>query len=444
MADALSRLDLDDGSESPEVEGHVMAHLMCTFTRDESVFVPEAHDLYGIAECFAGSEKDTHDENFPMSTKLIAKEQAKDKVLQKSREKNPQLYGTTTLENTELITYQSKVVIPKPLQGRIVAWYHLYLAHPGMTRLEASIRTLFTWKGMRQEIQAQVRKCPQCQLCKGKPKDYGHLPPKTAEKSEPWVRVDVDCIGPFSVKTPKGTKHLRALTMIDPATGWFEVKALSKAPDSDIVSAAMDDTWFCRYPRPQYIGYDNGSEFKSVFKEMITNYGLERRGSSSYNPQSHGVIERIHQVLEDALRTFELEEQDLSEEDPWSSFLSAAAFTIRSTYHTTIGATPAQLVFGRDMILPLRFTADWELIRERRQKEMLKNNAKENSKRIPHTYSVGDKVAKRRPGILPKLRRKRDGPYEVTAVYNNGTVRIRQGAVQERINIRRLNPYHES
>ena len=62
----------------------------------------------------------------------------------------------------------------------------------------------------------------------------------------------------------------------------------------------------------------------------------------------------------------------------------------------------------------------------------------------PHTYSVGDKVAKRRPGILPKLRRKRDGPYEVTAVYNNGTVRIRRGAVQERINIRRLNPYHES
>ena len=124
--------------------------------------------------------------------------------------------------------------------------------------------------------------------------------------------------------------------------------------------------------------------------------------------------------------------------------LQQAAFAIQSTYHTTIGATPAQLVFGRDMILPLRFTADWELIRERRQKEMLKNNAKENSKRIPHMYSVGDKVAKRRPGILPKLRRKRDGPYEVTAVYNNGTVRIRRGAVQERINIRRLNPYHES
>ena len=75
---------------------------------------------------------------------------------------------------------------------------------------------------------------------------------------------------------------------------------------------------------------------------------------------------------------------------------------------------------------------------------MLKNNAKENSKCTPHTYSVGDKVAKHRPGILPKLKRKCDGPYEVTAVYDNGTVRIRQGAgVQEWINICCLNPCHE-
>jgi transposase InsO family protein len=232
--------------------------------------------------------------------------------------------------------------------------------------------------------------------------------------------------------------------MIDPATGWFEVKSLDKEPDSDIVSAAMDDTWFCRYPRPQIIGYDNGSEFKSVFETMIKNYGLESKGSVPYNPQSHGVIERIHQVLEDALRTFELEEQDLKGKDPFGPYLAAAAFAIRSSYHTTLGATPAQLVFGRDMILPVRFKANWEIIQARRQKEIDKNNARENSKRIDHTYKVGDKVCKRRPGKLPKLRRKRDGPYEVTAVYNNGNVEILRGAVSERINIRRLNPYHES
>ena len=31
------------------------------------------------------------------------------------------------------------------------------------------------------------------------------------------------------------------------------------------------------------------------------------------------------------------------------------------------------------------------------------------------------------PGILPKLHHKKDGPYEVIAVYNNETVRIQHG-----------------
>jgi len=158
------------------------------------------------------------------------------------------------------------------------------------------------------------------------------------------------------------------------------------------------------------------------------------------NPQSNGIIERVHQVLGDALHTFELEEQDLDETDPWTPFLAATAFAIRSTCHTTLGATPAQLVFQRDMILPTKFQADWMRIQQRRQKETDRNNAKENKSHIPHAYKVGDSVSKRRPGILPKLRRKREGPFEVIAVFDNGTIRIRCVAVSERLNIRRVNP----
>jgi hypothetical protein len=235
-------------------------------------------------------------------------------------------------------------------------------------------------------------------------------------------------------------RQILLLTAIDPATGWFEMKEINDAT-SDTVSATMDDMWFCRYPRPRKIGLDGGSEFKKLFKEMIANYGLETAQSTPYNPQSNGIIERVHQVLADALRTFELEERDLDESDPWTPFLSATAFAIRSTYHTTLGATPAQLVFQRDMLLPLKFQADWMAIQQRRQKEINRNNANENKRRIPHEYKVGDLVTKRRPGILPKLRRKREDPSEVIAVFDNGTVRIRRGAVTERLNIRRIQPF---
>ena len=431
VADALSRLEIRSPEATGDDLGHVAAHCMCLLIRDESVNPEEM--------CFANKQAFDF-ERFPMRPALIAKEQRKDKKLQKSFNQSRKEYSTKRIEGHEVITSADKIVIPAPLQGRIIAWYHHYLAHPGQTRMEATIRSLFVWPDMRKQIRQHVGKCRQCQLCKGNPKSYGHLPVKRAEKPEPWHRVDVDLIGPLSLKTPTGTHKLRAITMIDPATGWFEMKEID-TPDSESTSAAMDDVWFSRYPRPAQIGYDGGSEFKSVFAETIQNYGLKKATTTPYNPQSNGIIERVHQVINDALRTFELEERELDEHDPWTPFLQATCFAIRSTYHTTLGATPAQLVFGRDMILPLKFKADWAMIQSRRQEEMARNNSRENAKRIPHEYTVGDTVSKRTGGILPKLRRKREGPYEVIAVHNNGTVSIRRGIITERLNIRRVDPY---
>jgi hypothetical protein len=82
----------------------------------------------------------------------------------------------------------------------------------------------------------------------------------------------------------------------------------------------------------------------------------------------------------------------MDEKDPWGPFLASAAHAIRSTFHTTLKATPGQLVFGRDMVLPIKFMADWGPIEQQRQKEMVHNNRRENSSRISHDYKVGDKI----------------------------------------------------
>jgi len=110
---------------------------------------------------------------------------------------------------------------------------------------------------------------------------------------------------------------------------------------------------------------------------MCLNYGMKGKTSSSYNPQSNGIVERVHQVLGNALRTFELEHKELDPNDPWGSFLSAAAWAIRSTVHTTLDATPGQLVFGRDMLLPIQLKTDWARIRQRKQDIIDANNKKE-------------------------------------------------------------------
>ena len=134
----------------------------------------------------------------------------------------PSKYTKIKLEGVDVIAKYGKVVVPAALQDRIVESYHDLLQHPGMTRMEATIRHVFDWRGLREKVEQHCRTCKICQLTKKQRKEYGHLPPKEAE-TIPWKRVNVDMIGPYTVRTPKGVRELLAMTMIDPVTGWFEI-----------------------------------------------------------------------------------------------------------------------------------------------------------------------------------------------------------------------------
>ena len=421
-------------------EKNVVADALSRLDSDYDMDVAEKADTATVAS-YVMTTREIEDSEFPMSPSLIAKRQKTDKKLHSSIKKDPKAYSTRKVEDVELVTKDDRICVPSTVQSRIVSWYHEYLAHPGETRTEATIRQLFTWPGLRSTVQQYCTTCKQCQLSKKIRRKYGHLPPKTVT-STPWQRVDVDLVGPWTVKTPSGPRYLRALTMIDPITGWFEAVPIDNAT-AHTVMEAFNNEWLSRYPRPQYIGFDNGSEFKATFHETCTNFGIKPKPSTSHNPQANGIIERVHLVLGDMLRSFELENKDLDEHDPWRPFLSAASWAIRSTYHTTLQATPGQLVFGRDMILPIQFQANWARIAQRKQDDVTRNNAKENAKRIAHVYTVGDKVLVTKPGIIGKMAAPREGPYAVTKVYTNGNVRIQKGIVNDRINIRRLTPFYE-
>jgi hypothetical protein len=79
-----------------------------------------------------------------------------------------------------------------------------------------------------------------------------------------WEIVQVNLIGPWKVKTPSGVKALRCFTAIDPATPWPEIWEITDKI-SQTVMDAFHNNWFCHYPRPIQVNFDNGSEFKSFF-----------------------------------------------------------------------------------------------------------------------------------------------------------------------------------
>ena len=187
---------------------------------------------------------------------------------------------------------------------------------------------------------------------KKKTKENGWLPPRMAE-TIPWNRVCVDLIGPYKI-CRKGKQDLvcKCVAMIDPATGWFEIQQYDDKK-SITVANIVEQEWFSRYPWPTQITFDRGSEFIGQdFQDIIKNdYGIKAKPITVRNPQSNAIVERVHQVIENIICTFELESNYLDEDGPWKEILSATAFAVRSTFHTTLRNTPGQLVFGRDMIL---------------------------------------------------------------------------------------------
>jgi hypothetical protein len=163
-----------------------------------------------------------------------------------------------------------------------------------------------------------------------------------------------------------------ALTMIDPASRWFEIVELplvqrlktitvngreSLASEeifdksSNRIARLVNKFWLSRYPRCRYLVYDNGSDLKLNFEYLCDSYGIKHKPTTIKNPQANAILERVHQVLGQMSRTAEIDMAVSVTPDDVDVFLDNAAWAICSTYHTVLKASPGAAIFGRDMLL---------------------------------------------------------------------------------------------
>ena len=69
-------------------------------------------------------------------------------------------------------------------------------------------------------------------------------------------------------------------------------------------------------------------------------------------------------VIGNLVRTYNIKETYIDNNDPCLGTLVAAAFAIASTKNRVKGHTLGQLVFVHNMILLIKNAADWELLRQ--------------------------------------------------------------------------------
>ena len=128
----------------------------------------------------------------------------------------------------------------------------------------------------------------------------------------------MDLIGLYILRDKDRTViDFMCLTMIDPASSWFEIVELPVITEAIIppdtkgckgkkthertklayfdkspamISNLVNKTWFSRYPHCHYINNDNGSEFKLHFDALCKSFGIKHKPTSVKNTQANAIL----------------------------------------------------------------------------------------------------------------------------------------------------------
>ena len=88
---------------------------------------------------------------------------------------------------------------------------------------------------------------------------------------------------------------------------------------------------------------------------------------------SNAILDQNHQVLVNLVWTCNISQTYVDEDDPWLDILAALEFAICLTTSRMKGYSPGELVFGRDMILPIKNKVVWYLILQKNEKQINKD-----------------------------------------------------------------------
>ena len=109
----------------------------------------------------------------------------------------------------------------------------------------------------------------------------------------PWDWFLVYLIVPYKIirEGPDEPLIIKALTMINPANGWFEILQYNDKQTATIANL-VKKTWLCRYPTSSIITYNQGNEFLGhAFKnDLIIKQHMELKPSVQ--------LRQIHKIIQ--------------------------------------------------------------------------------------------------------------------------------------------------
>ncbi|GFT96771.1 retrovirus-related Pol polyprotein from transposon 412 [Trichonephila clavipes] len=216
--------------------------------------------------------------------------------------------------------------------------------HFGVMKTLHRVRERFCWGKVRADVEQWCKSCDACSARKGpKIRSRGKL--HRYNVGAPFERIAFDILGPLP-RTASGNKYL--LVVMDYFTKWPEVYPI---PDQEAptVAEAVVQHWISRYGVPLQLHSDQGRNFVSaVLKGVCELLGIDKTKTTPLHPQSDGMVERFNRTILNNLSLMVSKNQQ-----DWDQKVPLFLLAYRSAVHETTGYSPSQMLFGRDLRLPL-------------------------------------------------------------------------------------------
>ena len=273
-----------------------------------------------------------------------------------------------------------KMLIPRNLRKQVIEGLHA--ANQGVTGMLANARERLFWPGLDADVK---QKRLQCRQCNENAPSQPDEPMITTPKPElPFQQTVSDLY-------QLGSHHY--LLYADRYSGWTEVAKISNSSAKHIKRNMLE--WFKAYGVPEEISSDGGPPYNSSeYDSFLKSWGVSKRLSSAYYPQSNG---RAEVAVKTMKRTLAGNVNALTGEIDTEQ-AARAILTHRNTPNQESGFCPAELLFGfklRDH-LPNMFRSlrkEWEDIRNAKELATLNRRAVVKGNHILEPLKEGECVS---------------------------------------------------
>ncbi len=118
-----------------------------------------------------------------------------------------------------------------------------------------------------------------------------------------WEEIAINLIGPWKVKVNSQQVVFNALTCINTALNLVKLILADNKTAKHICDKVIQ-SWLCQYPCPVQCLHDKGGEFIGQnFQWLLEIFSIKYVCSTSKNPRSDAIRERMHQTVNNVLRT---------------------------------------------------------------------------------------------------------------------------------------------